>query len=138
MCCQKTYFFSRRLLVMVSLALWLFAAAGCQPRIYRFTVAPLTIGPDDSIRTSWDVRGAATLLIHDRKMPGADSTTFLRELTLVVQKKVKRSGVSFRLLCCLITLKNVLFMRPYYKAILWLRPESATRHAGGILLLFIR
>ncbi|MVM35464.1 hypothetical protein GO755_35915 [Spirosoma sp. HMF4905] len=58
----------------------------CKPRIYSFTANPRTIGPNDSIQVNWKTRGMATLLIHDRPMPGPDTTSRLRELTLVVQK----------------------------------------------------
>jgi len=57
--------------------------------IYKFNVEPLTIGLGDSIRTNWQVRGEATLLIHDRRIPDADTNVRLRELTLVVQKNGK-------------------------------------------------
>jgi hypothetical protein len=78
---HRSILFSVTVILLGSLLL-----VACRPVIYRFTVSPLTIGSDDSIRTDWQVRGEAILLIHDRKLTGADSNARLRELTLVVRK----------------------------------------------------
>ncbi|HSC37835.1 MAG TPA: hypothetical protein VLD19_08195 [Chitinophagaceae bacterium] len=72
-------------------ALLLLAAlfAACGPSIRSFTVTPLTITRNDSVKVSYSVRGKPTLLVH---MEGEDdnghSTPAVKslELTLVAQK----------------------------------------------------
>jgi hypothetical protein len=56
----------------------------CHPSIYRFTVgqAP-TIGPDDSLLVSWEVKGRATLQIRDYNYPGS-GTGPLPDLSLLI------------------------------------------------------
>lgn len=57
--------------------------AGCSPRIYRFDVSPLTVGPNDTVNLNWVVKGAPVLLVHDVNYP-ASGTAGLADITLVV------------------------------------------------------
>jgi len=52
----------------------------CKPAIYEFKVTPLVIGPDDSIRMNWKIRGTPTISVHDQH-PGADTTYRVVTLT---------------------------------------------------------
>jgi hypothetical protein len=45
----------------------------CHPRIYFFSVSPLSAGADDSIRVGWKVKGTARLLLHDAAYPPVDA-----------------------------------------------------------------
>jgi hypothetical protein len=68
--------------------------AGCQPRIYSFTVDPPAIGNNDPVRVSWKVAGKPTLLIHDIDYPGSGggglgSGGGLSPITLVIKRHGK-------------------------------------------------
>jgi len=56
--------------------------SGCNPRIYKFEVSPLTIGPNDTVNLNWVVKGDPVLLIHDVNYP-ASGTAGLAAITLV-------------------------------------------------------
>ncbi len=60
--------------------LFLLFAFGCKPAIYEFKVTPRVIGPDDSIRVAWKVRGEPTISIHDEHL-GNDTTYRIVTLT---------------------------------------------------------
>lgn len=68
----------------------------CSPVIRSFTVQPLTITSEDSVKVNWDVRGKPTLLVHENIVPPdpanlgpSDAGKKFLELTLVVQKRSK-------------------------------------------------
>lgn len=50
--------------------LFLLLLISCHPRIYEFNVDPRSIGPNDSVRVNWKVKGTAALLIHNYNYPG--------------------------------------------------------------------
>ncbi len=62
--------------------------AACHPRIYQFSVDPKSIGPNDPVRVSWQVKGKATLLIHDINYPGSGNVK-LQPLTLQITQDGK-------------------------------------------------
>jgi hypothetical protein len=65
--------------------------AACQPRIYRFTVDPPTIGNNDPVRVSWKVAGKPTLLIHDIGYPNSGGGR-LSPVTLVITRHGKEDN----------------------------------------------
>lgn len=58
-----------------------------KPVINSFTVTPLTITVEDTVKVNWDVKGKPTLLVHQKV--AADSGVKYLELTLVVEKGAK-------------------------------------------------
>ncbi len=60
--------------------------SGCagKPVIHSFTVRPLTITADDTVKVNWDVKGTPTLLVHEKET--ADSAIKTLEITLVATK----------------------------------------------------
>ena len=90
---RKNYFhniFSPILFLFISVLFYC-----CKPSIRSFTVKPLTITSLDSVKATWDVSGAPTLLIHENTIV-PDSTRGIvvakyLELTLVARKGGKET-----------------------------------------------
>src|SRR4051794_21541364 len=69
--------------------LWALAGCflSCGPQIHSFTVSPLTIVKDDSVKIKWAARGEPTLLVNIDSAEDEQPET--RIFTLVVQKSGK-------------------------------------------------
>jgi hypothetical protein len=67
--------------------LWLsiLLLVSCHPRIYEFNVDPISIGPNDSVRVNWKVKGTASLQIHNYKYPGSVTAKVPDETLLITQ-----------------------------------------------------
>jgi hypothetical protein len=65
------------------LAAALSGLTACNPKIYSFTVNPLSTGQNDSVRVSWKAKGDVFLLIRDANHPGS-GTARLHDLNLLV------------------------------------------------------
>lgn len=52
-------------IISLALVLLLMALNSCKDKIYSFDVMPRTIGPYDSVITSYNVKGTAKLMVHD-------------------------------------------------------------------------
>ena len=57
----------------------------CHPRIYEFNVDPRSIGPNDSVRVDWKVKGAASLQIHNYNYPGSGNGKLPGQTLLITQ-----------------------------------------------------
>ncbi len=76
--------FNMKPVYQILFILLLLDTAACHPRIYWFTVGPApTIGPDDSLQLSWNVKGKAALQIRDYNYPGS-GTGLLPDLNLLI------------------------------------------------------
>ena len=57
----------------------------CHPRIYEFNVDPRSIGPNDSVRVNWKVKGTAALQIHNYNYPGTIPFKLPEQTLLITQ-----------------------------------------------------
>jgi hypothetical protein len=77
----------------IAAGIFLVLLFGCSPVIHSFSVVPLTITANDSVKVNWSVSGHPTLIMHDNDNSGnlvsENSHTRYREFTLVVQKHGK-------------------------------------------------
>src|SRR4051794_37100885 len=75
--------FNRRTTTYAIIILLFYSCAG-KPVINSFTVTPVTITANDTVRINWEVKGKPTLLIHQPELP--DSAEKYLNLSLVVEK----------------------------------------------------
>jgi hypothetical protein len=57
----------------------------CHPRIYSFSALPESAGAGDSVLVVWEVKGQASLLVHDASYPPGEGTA-LAPITLIVKQ----------------------------------------------------
>lgn len=63
----------------------------CHPHIYEFNVRPKSIGPNDPVQISWNIKGVATLQIRDINYPGSGNVKLAPLNLTITQDEMTKS-----------------------------------------------